>query len=120
MSQMSVPVEFILLSRIFCNRFEVLLIHTFVLHTANSAPFRTYVAGATYQVSDIGCARLKSLHLIVFFQSERTTQMSLLSAMQSLGFIMGPGIQAALTPIQCADVDYENPYFAIDMYTISG
>ena len=73
--------------------------------TAIAAPFRSYVAGATYQ-------------------SERTSQLSILASAQSLGFILGPGIQAALTPLQCSDAA-ENagdgePYFSIDMYTVPG
>jgi MFS family permease len=44
--------------------------------TAIAAPFRSYIAGATYQ-------------------SERTSHMSLLASFQSLGFILGPGIQGS-------------------------
>ena len=53
-----------------------------------------------------------------------TSQLSILASAQSLGFILGPGIQAALTPLQCSDAA-ENagdgePYFSIDMYTVPG
>ena len=61
---------------------------------------RAYVASSTYT-------------------HERTTQMSISSSMQSLGFIVGPAIQAAITPLQCQAHD-DVQYFAIDMYTLAG
>ena len=86
-----------------CKCIQDLSKQIFLPLTAIAAPFRSYVAGATYQ-------------------SERTSQLSILASAQSLGFILGPGIQAALTPLQCSDaVDEEGgPYFTIDMYTVPG
>jgi len=51
--------------------------------------------------------------------SERTTHISLLSLFQTLGFIAGPGIQAALTPIGPADIGPEGEV-VWDMYTSTG
>ena len=68
--------------------------------TANNANMRAYVASSTYT-------------------HERTTQMSISSSMQSLGFIVGPAIQAAITPLQCQSHESDQ-YFAIDMYTLAG
>ena len=47
--------------------------------------------------------------------------MSIASAFQSVGFLIGPGIQAALTPLECTDVNTENSsYFSFDLYTSAG
>jgi ceroid-lipofuscinosis MFS transporter 7 len=61
---------------------------------------RGYIAAATYV-------------------SERTTHMAILSAFQSLGFTLGPGIQAALTPLECTDPT-DGQGLTFDMYTVSG
>ena len=68
--------------------------------SANISNMRAYIAGATYT-------------------HERTKQMSYSSAMQSLGFIVGPIIQAGLTPLRCQTHDTDQ-YFALDMYTLAG
>ena len=54
------------------------------------------------------------------FQSERTTHISLLSLFQTLGFVLGPAIQSALSPI--GETVYVKPEsdFIIDMYTATG
>ena len=70
------------------------------ISTANQAPIRAYIAGAT-------------------FKHERNTHISILSLFQTLGFMAGPGIQAALTPVGCSD-NYEQGVLKLDMYTISG
>ncbi len=66
---------------------------------------RAYVSSATYE-------------------HERTFHMSMLSAAQSLGMIVGPSFQAALTPIQCSETALEagpdDTYIAFDMYTAAG
>uniref|UniRef100_A0A0K2UHX5 Uncharacterized protein n=1 Tax=Lepeophtheirus salmonis TaxID=72036 RepID=A0A0K2UHX5_LEPSM len=37
-----------------------------------------------------------------------------------LGFIVGPGIQASLTPLKCGQPPISGPYFTLDMYTVAG
>ena len=71
--------------------------------TGNIATVRSYIAAAT-------------------FTSERTAQMSIASAFQSVGFTVGPGIQAALTPLQCTDIGAQpsDQYISFDMYTSAG
>lgn len=73
------------------------------LTTGNIATVRSYIAAAT-------------------FTSERTAQMSIASAFQSVGFTVGPGIQAALTPLQCTDIGAQpsDQYISFDMYTSAG
>jgi len=68
--------------------------------TANQAPIRAYIAGAT-------------------FNHERNLHISILSLFQTLGFMIGPALQSALTPIGCSE-DYESGSLHIDMYTITG
>ena len=70
------------------------------ISTANQAPIRAYIAGAT-------------------FKHERNTHISILSLFQTLGFMIGPAIQSALTPVGCSD-NYEQGELRLDMYTISG
>ena len=68
----------------------------------NIATVRSYIAAAT-------------------FTEERTAQMSIASSFQSVGFTLGPGIQAALTPFKCTDVGAEDSqYLSFDMYTSAG
>ena len=50
---------------------------------------------------------------------ERTTHVALLSLFQTLGFIMGPAIQAAVTPIGEKTISAD-PTVVLDMYTITG
>jgi len=52
--------------------------------------------------------------------AERTTHVALLSLFQTIGFILGPAIQAALAPIGESDVDLEKSTFHFDMYTACG
>jgi len=70
------------------------------ISSANLAPSRSYIAGAT-------------------FKHERTTHISILSLCQALGFVIGPAIQAAVTPIGCNE-DYQAGTISLDMYTIPG
>jgi len=88
-------------------RYPLLMLSRFTIgaSAANAAPMRAYVSSAT-------------------FQHERTFHMSILSAAQSLGMIVGPSVQAALTPIKCSDravnAGPDDTYLAFDMYTASG
>lgn len=68
--------------------------------TANQAPIRAYIAGAT-------------------FTHERSFHISILSLFQTIGFMIGPAIQAALTPVGCS-LAYESGSLHLDMYTITG
>ena len=74
-----------------------------VFFSGNIATVRSYIAAAT-------------------FTSERTAQMSIASSFQSVGFTLGPGIQAALTPLQCTDIKAQSSsqYISFDMYTSAG
>lgn len=51
--------------------------------------------------------------------SERTTHVALLSLFQTLGFIIGPALQSALTPIGEKEIGDESQ-FVFDMYTATG
>lgn len=84
-------------------RYWMLLTSRFIVgaSSGNAATIRSYVAEAT-------------------FTSERTSQMSIISSFQSLGFTIGPGIQAALTPLQCTNTTGQEQYFSFDMYTSAG
>merc|ERR1719320_1111984 len=55
-----------------------------------------FVVGAGTGLNSAGRYYVASATLI----SERTTHIAILSLFQTLGFIMGPGIQAALTPLK--------------------
>ena len=48
--------------------------------------------------------------------------MSIASSFQSVGFTLGPGIQAALTPFKCTDIEGQSSseYISWDMYTSAG
>jgi len=70
------------------------------ISTANQAPIRAYIAGAT-------------------FKHERNMHISIMSLAQTIGFMIGPAIQTALTPVGCSD-NYEPGKMKLDMYTISG
>ena len=73
-----------------------------IFFPGNIATVRSYIAAAT-------------------FTEERTAQMSIASSFQSVGFTLGPGIQAALTPFKCTDVGAEDSqYLSFDMYTSAG
>ncbi len=50
---------------------------------------------------------------------ERTTHIALLSLFQTIGFVIGPGIQAALTPIGDGPIDEES-VVVVNMYTATG
>ena len=55
------------------------------------------------------------------FKSERTGEQALIQAAQCLGFTIGPGIQAAFSPIGCSSLaNSGGPYFALDTYTSCG
>ena len=69
--------------------------------TAINAASRSYVSKATYE-------------------SERTTHISLLSFFQTLGFVLGPAIQSALTPIEGEGYVGPDSQFVFDMYTATG
>ena len=73
-----------------------------VLFTANVAPNRLYVSKATYP-------------------KERTTHIALLSMFQNIGFIVGPAIQAALSPIGEGSTKMPSTSaFHFDMYSACG
>lgn len=85
-------------------RYGLLLFSRFIVgvSSGNIATVRSYIAAAT-------------------FTEERTAQMSVASSFQSVGFTLGPGIQAALTPFKCTDVEAEDSqYLSFDMYTSAG
>ena len=73
----------------------------FIHILANIAPNRLYVAKATKP-------------------SERMTHISLLSLFQTLGFVLGPGMQAALSPIGEKSEIPENSTLHVDMYAACG
>ena len=74
----------------------------FFFVSGNIATIRSYVASAT-------------------FMSERTSQMAMIQSYQALGFLIGPGIQAALTPLGCAEPRGEDEaYVSFDMFTATG
>ena len=85
------------------SRMYAMLVARFVVGvgTAINAASRSYVSKAT-------------------FESERTTHISLLSLFQTLGFVLGPAIQSALSPI--GETVYVEPEsdFIMDMYTATG
>ena len=85
-------------------RYPLLLTARFIVGacSGNVASVRSYIASATYV-------------------TERTSEMSIASAFQSVGFLIGPGIQAALTPLECTDVNTNSvSYFSFDLYTSAG
>ena len=53
------------------------------------------------------------------YNEERTPQLSMLAAAQSVGIIFGPLIQSALTAVGCEDHTGEDRYFTIDTYTLA-
>jgi len=67
---------------------------------ANVAPLRSYIVTATWN-------------------HERNTHISIFSFFQALGFIIGPGIQSALTKFGCSK-EYPAGQLQLDMYTLSG
>ena len=66
----------------------------------NLAPFRSYIAAAT-------------------FSSERTKYISIAAGFQTLGMTIGPGLQACLSPLQCSEPSTES-YISLDMFTTAG
>ena len=66
----------------------------------NIACFRAYIAGST-------------------FSNERTKYLSIAAAFQTLGMTVGPGLQAALSPLQCSEPSTES-YISLDMFTTAG
>ena len=47
--------------------------------------------------------------------------LSILAAFQGLGMTVGPGIQAALTPLKCSPSNEDDfPYFSVDMFSSAG
>ena len=67
-------------------------------------------------------ASVRSYLASATFVNERTNQMSIASAFQSVGFLIGPGIQAALTPLECTDINAQDSdkYLSFDLYTSAG
>ena len=84
-------------------RMYAMLLARFVvgIGTAINAASRSYVSKATYQ-------------------DERTTHISLLSLFQTLGFVLGPAIQSALTPIGEQHYIPPKSVFVNDMFTATG
>jgi len=70
------------------------------ISTANQACIRAYIAGAT-------------------FRHERNGQIAMNSLFLTVGFAIGPAVQAALTPIGCSE-EYKEGELRFDMYTVSG
>jgi len=68
--------------------------------TSNQAPIRAYISAATYN-------------------HERNLHISILSLFQTVGFMIGPALQAALVPLGCSD-DYHTGVLRLDMYTVTG
>ena len=68
--------------------------------TANQAPIRAYIAGATYN-------------------SERNNHFAILSLFQTLGFMVGPALQALLTFLECSE-SYRPGQLQLDQYTATG
>ena len=68
--------------------------------TANQAPIRAYIAGAT-------------------FNSERNNHFAILSLFQTLGFMVGPALQALLTFLECSE-SYSPGQLKLDQYTATG
>ena len=64
-------------------------------------------------------ATIRSYIVDATFLSERTTELAMISSTQALGFLIGPGFQSALTPLECANPTSET-YIAFDMYTSTG
>ena len=54
------------------------------------------------------------------FPSERTTHVAYLSLFQMIGFILGPAIQAALSPIGESGGIADESSYVFDMYTACG
>ena len=78
-----------------------LLIFTFsFISLGNISCFRAYIAGST-------------------FSNERTKYLSIAAAFQTLGMTVGPGLQAALSPLQCSEPSTES-YISLDMFTTAG
>ena len=78
-----------------------LLIFTFsFISLGNISCFRAYIAGST-------------------FSNERTKYLSIAAAFQTLGMTVGPGLQAALSPLQCSEPSIES-YISLDMFTTAG
>ena len=67
-------------------------------------------------------ATIRSYIVDATFLSERTTELAMISSTQALGFLIGPGFQSALTPLECANPPSGTlePYIAFDMYTSTG
>jgi len=74
-----------------------------------------FVVGAGTGLNSAGRYYVASATLI----SERTTHIAFLSLFQTLGFIIGPGIQAALTPLKQYEIGPDGEIF-FDMYTSTG
>ena len=66
-----------------------------------NAPCRTYLSKATYQ-------------------SERTTHIALFSLFQTMGFILGPALQAGLTFLGEEEFISNDSQFIFDMFTACG
>jgi len=78
--------------------------------------FARFVVGAGTALNSAGRYYVASATLI----SERTTHISLLSLFQTLGFIAGPGIQAALTPLGAGEELGDEGMVQFNMYTSTG
>ena len=86
-------------------RYALMLTSRFVSGVSGgiSTSLRSYIAAAT-------------------FTSERTAQLSMSLSFGSVGTTLGPAISAALTPLQCTDINTQesSQYFSFDMYTSVG
>lgn len=52
--------------------------------------------------------------------NERTHAVSMVTLAQTLGFIVGPAVQAAITPLGDKGYPIFNGYLTLDMYTGAG
>ena len=105
-------------------RYPLLLVSRFIVGAcAGKTTLKVTVSPAVFQNPITGnIATVRSYIAAATFTSERTAQMSIASAFQSVGFTVGPGIQAALTPLQCTDIGAQpsDQYISFDMYTSAG
>ena len=105
-------------------RYPLLLVSRFIVGAcAGKTTLTVTVSPAVFQNPITGnIATVRSYIAAATFTSERTAQMSIASAFQSVGFTVGPGIQAALTPLQCTDIGAQpsDQYISFDMYTSAG
>ncbi len=65
-------------------------------------------------------ALAKSYIATATYPDERTGALAKNSGFQSLGAVVGPLLQAAVTPLQCSDKVDQDTYIDLDLYTACG